>query len=179
MHRVNKSDDGCWEWSGSVGAHGYGAINVNKVVTTTHRLAYSLLIGPVPDDMFVCHSCDNRRCVRPNHLFLGSPAENASDMAVKGRAPWKGKTRSPEAKQKMREAKLGKTGRHTEAQRLAASKTMQTLWADPEFRQRQIEISTGRIKSAEEIEKMRQAALRQWDAKREGKAHPPPENIDT
>ncbi|WP_164977948.1 HNH endonuclease signature motif containing protein [Burkholderia pseudomallei] len=156
MGRVEKSSSGCWNWSGAVGTHGYGVLNMGAGASTTHRTAYLLMNGEIPDNMLVCHSCDNRRCVNPKHLFLGSCADNSDDMAVKGRAAWKGKTRSPEAREKMRAAKLGKTGTHTDAQRAAASLTMQKLWTNPEFRQKIIDTSTGRIKSAEEIQKLRE-----------------------
>lgn len=155
MYRVDKTNGGCWLWNGTIGTHGYGVLNCQGTLFTSHRAAYTFLIGEIPDGMFVCHRCDDRRCVNPDHLFLGTAADNAADMADKGRAPWRGKTRSPEAKEKMRIAKLGKIGRHTEAQKQAASETMQRLWADEEFRQRRIAASTGRVKSEEEIRKLR------------------------
>ena len=84
--RVQKSD-GCWEWTGArTAAGGYGEIMVDGVPWRAHRLSWTLVNGPIADGARVLHRCDNPPCVRPEHLFLGSQAENVADMEAKGRA---------------------------------------------------------------------------------------------
>lgn len=81
---VEKSDD-CWNWTASL-SNGYGQFSKgNKQITLSHRFSYEIHIGKIPDGMFICHKCDNPRCVRPDHLFLGTSSDNMKDMASKGR----------------------------------------------------------------------------------------------
>lgn len=87
--RVTKGadPDACWLWSGRPGVGGYGRASIGRGRTMlAHRLAYELAVAPVPDGVCVLHRCDNRACVRPDHLFLGDRGDNARDMAAKGRA---------------------------------------------------------------------------------------------
>ena len=79
--------EGCWEWHGATfGNRGYGAYYDGKRTMGAHRHAYERVHGPIPRGMFICHRCDNPRCVRPDHLFAGSPRDNTRDMIEKGRA---------------------------------------------------------------------------------------------
>lgn len=75
----------CWEWMGSKSNSGYGHRKHNGKASQAHRVSYEIEHGPIAAGLFVCHRCDNPRCVRPDHLFLGTHDDNMSDMAAKGR----------------------------------------------------------------------------------------------
>lgn len=80
--------DRCWQWTGAINNKGYGQFRLarNEPAAYAHRIAYELETGErVPHGMFVCHACDNPRCVRPSHLFLGSHRDNTNDMVAKER----------------------------------------------------------------------------------------------
>lgn len=81
--KVNKTDI-CWLWTASLSTHGYGQIGVGRRIQRAHRVAWFLTFGTWPTDK-VCHRCDNPLCVKPDHLFLGTQADNLKDMRDKGR----------------------------------------------------------------------------------------------
>lgn len=95
---------GCWLWMAWRMKNGYGTIardNTGRKILA-HRAAWTLTNGPIPRSLYVLHRCDNPRCVRPSHLFLGTQTDNMKDCATKGRQPGSnGKMRgeaSPHAK---------------------------------------------------------------------------------
>lgn len=81
--KVDKSGD-CWIWT-SARVGGYGVFTMDGRPLKAHRLAYQWTVGEIPAGMIVCHSCDNPPCVRPDHLWLGTTAENQHDKVRKGR----------------------------------------------------------------------------------------------
>jgi hypothetical protein len=77
---------GCWLWIGSWNADDYGTINMGGKSTLAHRLSYALHRGEIPENICVLHSCDVPCCVNPEHLFLGTPLDNVTDMERKQRS---------------------------------------------------------------------------------------------
>ena len=80
-----KRGPGCWEWQASCRDGRYGQFNINGRMRTAHRIVRELGHGPIPKRMCVCHTCDNTKCVRPSHLFLGTHRDNMKDARIKGR----------------------------------------------------------------------------------------------
>jgi hypothetical protein len=88
--KVNKTS-GCWLWTGPRFTNGYGVVCIGGTKRTgAHRYAWSTVHGQIPAGMVVCHVCDTRLCVRPEHLFVGTHLDNIRDMIKKGRQSWVG-----------------------------------------------------------------------------------------
>lgn len=115
-------NSGCWLWTGTI-VNGYGTLTLNrKTGQKAHRTSYEAYKGEIPEGMHVLHKCDVRCCINPDHLFLGTNADNVADKVAKGRQAVMQRTRySPDEVRAVREA----TGSQREiARRLGVSKSM-------------------------------------------------------
>ena len=80
------NENGCWEWAGRLDKKGYGVLaTLHKRQAFAHRTAYEVWNGPIEEGLSVCHSCDNPKCINPEHLWLGTQRDNLQDMTRKQR----------------------------------------------------------------------------------------------
>jgi hypothetical protein len=125
-------DTMCWEWAGAKHRFGYGMLRINGAAVTAHRTSWTVFNGDIPDGMSVLHRCDNPCCCNPEHLFLGTHADNMADMTAKGRHGMVGQKHSDETRRKISANRqtpvVSEAGR--EAQRSATRKR----WQDPVWR---------------------------------------------
>jgi hypothetical protein len=113
--RKGAEPDDCWEWEAGLMWNGYGRFTMHSHPYRAHRIAYELFVGHIPEGLCVLHRCDNRSCIRPDHLWLGTRGDNNTDCARKGRknilrgedSPFWGTHHSAETNQKNREARQG------------------------------------------------------------------------
>lgn len=85
---IKAGENSCWGWKNKLD-NGYGIIKTGKSAIRSHRVSWIIHYGIIPDHAYICHSCDNRECTNPRHLFLGDHKSNMSDMVEKGRNRWK------------------------------------------------------------------------------------------
>lgn len=103
MNKVEKKESGCWEWKAKLTAGGYGVWDRTKLA---HRVSFEMFKHSIPNKKHICHTCDNRKCVNPDHLWVGTAKENIEDAIKKNRIkPLKGEN-SPQAKLTWKEVKL-------------------------------------------------------------------------
>lgn len=82
--------NGCWKWLGSWSGEDYGIFGVNGKLKRVHRISWILVNGAIPDGLDILHKCDNRRCLNPDHLFIGTHQDNMTDKSEKYRAKYNG-----------------------------------------------------------------------------------------
>jgi len=96
----------CWLWKGAKGKNSYGKMSIDGKHKKAHRISWEIYVGEIPKDMHVLHKCDNPPCVNPNHLFLGTQADNNKDMFSKGRGYDRNGVNNPRAKFTAKEVKI-------------------------------------------------------------------------
>ena len=93
LSKVKIVESGCHEWQSTLHRDGYGKFWFAKKQTQSHRVSYILQIGEIPNGLWVLHKCDNRKCVNPEHLYLGNAKQNMLDKVARCR--WWGRMTIP------------------------------------------------------------------------------------
>ena len=98
LSKITPTKDGCLVWTGSTNQKGYGRFSINYKKVAVHRFSYETYVGEIPEDMFILHSCDNRPCVLPSHLRVGTASDKMKDMGERNKTRTYGSPRASHCK---------------------------------------------------------------------------------
>lgn len=115
---TKREQNGCLEWQGAIATNGYGQTKWNRVYFSAHKFSWTLHRGKVPDGMLVLHKCDNKRCVDPDHLYIGTVKQNTADAIARGQI----KTGTAHPMSKLTEAQLAEARAAVEPIKVLAAK---------------------------------------------------------
>jgi hypothetical protein len=100
LDKVEKDENDCWNWIGNKSDTGYGRYYFEDKVQKAHRVSYKLFVGDIPQGKLICHKCNNRLCINPQHLYVGNHKDNYSDAIKAGTVYMKNGEDNPFAKLK-------------------------------------------------------------------------------